>query len=74
VKKTRAFEVFAACANAIMQGVLINRVRRTDKEFHKNHPESFCRKRALLRCLPGYLGFRQTCCVDSRLSVGGFEG
>ena len=34
VKETRAFEVFAACANAIMQGVLINRVSRTDKEFH----------------------------------------
>jgi hypothetical protein len=34
VKETRVFEVFAACANAIMQGVLINRVSRTDKEFH----------------------------------------
>src|SRR5574341_1745573 len=34
VKETRAFEVFAACANAIMEGVLINRVSRTDKEFH----------------------------------------
>jgi len=34
VKETRAFEVFAACANAILQGVLINRVSRTDKEFH----------------------------------------
>lgn len=34
VKKTKAFEVFAACVDAITQGVLINRVSRTDKEFH----------------------------------------
>jgi len=34
VKKTLTFGVFAACANAINQGVLINRVSRTDKEFH----------------------------------------
>jgi hypothetical protein len=34
VKKTNIFEVFAACADAIIQGVLISRVSRTDKEFH----------------------------------------
>jgi len=34
VKETRAFGVFAACANAIMQGVLINRVSSTNKAFH----------------------------------------
>lgn len=34
MKQTRAFEVFATCANAINQGALINRVSRTDKEFH----------------------------------------
>lgn len=34
MKETRAFEVFAACANAIIQGILINQVSRTDKEFH----------------------------------------
>jgi len=34
VKRTKAFEVFTACVDAITQGVLINRVSRTDKEFH----------------------------------------
>jgi len=34
VKETNIFEVFAACVDGIIQGVLINRVSRTDKEFH----------------------------------------
>jgi hypothetical protein len=34
MKKTKAFEIFAACVNAIAQGVLIDRVSKTDKEFH----------------------------------------
>lgn len=34
VKKTRVFEIFSACVDAIMQGVLVQRVSRTDKEFH----------------------------------------
>lgn len=34
MKDTVTFKVFTACANAIIQGVLINRVSRTDKEFH----------------------------------------
>jgi hypothetical protein len=34
VKKTIIFDVFAACVDAIIQSVLINRVSRTDKEFH----------------------------------------
>jgi len=34
VSNTKAFEVFAACAAAIKQGVLIHRVGSTDKEFH----------------------------------------
>jgi hypothetical protein len=34
VKKTKAFEVFAACVHAVSQGFLINRVSTTDKEFH----------------------------------------
>ena len=34
MKKTNVFEVFASCVDAIIQGVLISRVSRTDKEFH----------------------------------------
>ncbi|MDP2898933.1 MAG: hypothetical protein Q8Q12_20540 [bacterium] len=34
MKKTKAFDVFASCAHAIIQAVLINRVSKTDKEFH----------------------------------------
>lgn len=34
MKKTKVFEVFTACAEAMQQGVLINRVSRSDKEFH----------------------------------------
>ena len=34
MKKIEAFKIFAACANAMSQGVLISRVSRTDKEFH----------------------------------------
>jgi len=34
VKKTNIFKVFAACVDAILQGILITRVSRTDKEFH----------------------------------------
>lgn len=34
MKKTIIFEVFSACVNAIIQGVLISQVSRTDKEFH----------------------------------------
>lgn len=34
MKKTIIFDVFSACVDAIIQGVLIRRVSRTDKEFH----------------------------------------
>jgi len=34
VESTQIFNVFAACAEAIKQGILIERVSRTDKEFH----------------------------------------
>lgn len=34
MEKTITFDLFAACADAIIQGVLIRRVSRTDKEFH----------------------------------------
>lgn len=34
MKKTKVFKVFVACVEAIQQGVLINRISRTDKEFH----------------------------------------
>jgi hypothetical protein len=34
MKPTKAFDVFRACAEAILNGVLIRRVSRTDKEFH----------------------------------------
>jgi len=34
MKKTKVFELFAACVHAINQGELINQVSRTDKEFH----------------------------------------
>jgi hypothetical protein len=34
VKKTRVFEIFLNCVDAITQGVLIQRVSRSDKEFH----------------------------------------
>lgn len=34
MKKTKTFEIFTACVDAISQGVLINQVSRTDKEFH----------------------------------------
>jgi len=34
MKKTKAFEVFTTCVDAITQGILINRVSKTDKEFH----------------------------------------
>lgn len=34
MKTTRAFEIFSACVDAINQGALIQRVNRTDKEFH----------------------------------------
>ena len=34
MKNTKAFRIFAACVNAISQGVLISRVSSTDKEFH----------------------------------------
>jgi hypothetical protein len=34
MKDTKVFDVFAACAEAIKQGFLIERVSRTDKEFH----------------------------------------
>ncbi len=34
MKKTNIFELFAACVDAIIQGILISRVSRTDKEFH----------------------------------------
>jgi len=34
VKRTKAFEIFSASATAIIQGVLISRVSRSDKEFH----------------------------------------
>ena len=34
MKKTKIFEIFATCVDAIFKGVLINQVSRTDKEFH----------------------------------------
>lgn len=34
MKKIKVFEIFADCVEAIRQGVLINRVSRSDKEFH----------------------------------------
>ena len=34
MKTTRAFEIFCACVDAITQGALIQRVNRSDKEFH----------------------------------------
>ena len=34
MKPTKVFDVFSACAEAIMAGVLIHQVSRTDKEFH----------------------------------------
>lgn len=34
MKKTKVFEVFACCVEAITQGILINQVSTTDKEFH----------------------------------------
>lgn len=34
MKRTKIFEVFTACVEAMQQGVLINRVSRSDKEFH----------------------------------------
>lgn len=34
MKPTKVFDVFRACAEAIINGVLIRRVSRTDKEFH----------------------------------------
>ena len=34
VKKTKSFKIFAACAEAITKGVLIERVSKSDKEFH----------------------------------------
>jgi hypothetical protein len=34
MKISKVFDVFAACAEAIIQGILIERVSRTDKEFH----------------------------------------
>jgi hypothetical protein len=34
MKNTKVFEVFAACATGINQGILIDRVSMTDKEFH----------------------------------------
>lgn len=34
MKATKAFEIFSACVDAITQGTLIQRINRTDKEFH----------------------------------------
>ena len=34
MSNTKIFEIFQRCAEAIQQGVLIQRVSRTDKEFH----------------------------------------
>ena len=34
MKKTKVFELFSNCIHAINQGELINRVSKTDKEFH----------------------------------------
>lgn len=34
VKEKKVFDVFASCVEAILQGVLISRVSKTDKEFH----------------------------------------
>ena len=34
VKKTKSFEIFARCAEAMTKGILINQVSKTDKEFH----------------------------------------
>ena len=34
MKKTKIFEIFATCVDAIVKGVLINQVSMTDKEFH----------------------------------------
>ena len=34
MRPTRLFDVFSACVDAITQGVLIDRVSRSDKEFH----------------------------------------
>lgn len=34
MKDTKAFEIFSRCSAAINQGVLIQRVSRSDKEFH----------------------------------------
>jgi len=34
VTDKKVFDIFSTCANAIRQGVLINRVSKTDKEFH----------------------------------------
>lgn len=34
MSKTKVFEIFTSCVEAINQGVLINRVSKSDKEFH----------------------------------------
>ena len=34
MSNTKVFDIFRQCAEAIRQGMLINRVSRTDKEFH----------------------------------------
>lgn len=34
MKTTKAFEIFSTCVDAVRQGALIQRVNRTDKEFH----------------------------------------
>jgi hypothetical protein len=34
MQKCKVFDIFAACVEAIQQGILIERVSKTDKEFH----------------------------------------
>lgn len=35
--QTKVFEIFSKCVEAIIQGTLISRVSKTDKEFHFQH-------------------------------------
>ncbi len=37
MRQTKIFEIFSKCVEAILQGALISRVSKTDKEFHFQH-------------------------------------